>query len=106
MVYSSKEIEYVYPLELYERMLHDLHEGHKGIEKMQHLTRDRIYWQGMDADITEYIKNCKICTRHKTMQAIQPMLPRDIPEGPWQDLAADFFPPQQLRLPPHHRHIL
>ena len=25
------------------------------------------------------------------MQAIQPMIPRDIPEGPWQDLTADFF---------------
>ena len=25
------------------------------------------------------------------MQAIQPMIPMDIPEGPWQDLAADFF---------------
>ena len=52
MVYSSKEIEYVYP-KLYERMLHEIHEGHKGTEKMQHFTRDRIYWQGMDADITE-----------------------------------------------------
>ena len=41
-------------------MLYDLHEGHRGIEKMQHLARDKIYWQGMDADITEYIKkNCK-----------------------------------------------
>ena len=79
------------PPELYERMLHDLHEGHKGIEKMQHLAHDRIYWQGMDADITEYVKNCKICTKHKAMQAVQPMIPRDIPEGPWQDLAADFF---------------
>ena len=45
----------------------------------------------MDADIAEYVKYCKICTRHKAMQAIQPMLPRDIPEGPWQDLTADFF---------------
>ena len=25
------------------------------------------------------------------MQAIQPMIPRDISEGPWQDFAADFF---------------
>ena len=73
------------PPELYERMLHDLHEGHKGIEKMQHLTHNRIYWQGMDADITEYVKNCKICTKHKATQAVQPMIPRDIPEGPWQD---------------------
>ena len=72
-------------------MLHDLHEGHKRLEKMQHLAHDRIYWQGMDADITEYVKNCKICTRHKAMQAIQPMIPRDIPKGPWQDLAADVF---------------
>ena len=79
------------PPELYERMLHDLHEGHKGIEKMQHLTCDKIYWQGMDVDITEYVKNCKICTKHKATQAIQPMIPRDIPEGPWQDLTADFF---------------
>ena len=78
------------PPELYERMLHVLHEGHKGIEKIQHLTRDKIYWQGMDADITEYVKNCKICTKHKAMQAIQPIIPRDIPEGPWQDFAADF----------------
>ena len=58
------------PPELYERILHDLHEGHKGIEKMQHLTCDRIYWQGMDVDITEYVKNCKICTRHKATQGV------------------------------------
>ena len=24
-------------------------------------------------------------------QHIQPMIPRDVPEAPWQDLAADFF---------------
>ena len=81
----------MYPPELYQRMLHDLHEGHKGVGKMQHLTQDKIYWQGMDADIAEYVKNCKICTKHKATWAVQLMLPRDIPEGPWQDLAADFF---------------
>ena len=41
------------PPKLYERMLHDLHEGHKGIEKMQHLAHGKIYLQGMDADIVE-----------------------------------------------------
>ena len=44
------------PPESYERILHDLHEGHKGIEKMQHLTCNRIYWPGMDSDVTEYVK--------------------------------------------------
>ena len=45
----------------------------------------------MDTDIAEYVKHCKVCTMHKARQAIEPMLPRDIPEGPWQDPAADFF---------------
>ena len=47
------------PLELYQRILSEQDEGHKGIEKMQHLTRERIYWQGVDADILEYVKHCK-----------------------------------------------
>ena len=53
--------------------------------------REKIYWLGLDADITEYVKHCTICTKHKATQATQPMIPRDIPEGPWQDLAVDFF---------------
>ena len=53
------------PPELYQRTLHDLHEGHKGIEKMQHLAREKIYWPGLDADITEYVKHCTICMKHK-----------------------------------------
>ena len=49
---------------------------------MQHLARERIHWQGIDANIIEYVKHCKICPEHKATQAIQPMLPRDVPEGP------------------------
>ena len=80
------------PPELYDRSLHKLHETHLGIEKMQHRARATVYWPGMDTDIVVgYVKRCKICTQHKATQHIQPMLPRDVPEAPWQDLAADFF---------------
>ena len=79
------------PPKLYQIMLHDLHNGHKGIEKMQHLVRERIYWQGLDADITEYVKCCKVCIMHKATQAIESMMSRDIPEGPWKNLANEFF---------------
>ena len=58
---------------------------------MQHRARATIYWPGIDADIVEYFKRCKTCTQHKATQHIQPLLPRDVPEAPWQDLAADFF---------------
>ena len=64
---------------------------HLGIEKMQHRARATVYWPGIDADIVEYVKRCKTCTQHKATQHIHPMLPRDVPETPWQDLAADFF---------------
>ena len=79
------------PPELYDSSLHELHKMHLGIEKMQHRARATVYWPGIDADIVEYVNRCKICTQHKATQHIQPMLPRDVTEAPWQDLAADFF---------------
>ena len=51
--------------ELYDRSLHKLHEMHLGIEKMQHRARATVYWPGIDVDIVEYVKRCKICTQHK-----------------------------------------
>ena len=79
------------PPELYDRMLSDLHGNHRGIEKMRHLSQHTIYWPGLDADIADYVNRCKTCTQHKAKQAVQPMLPRDVPDSPWQELAADFF---------------
>ena len=79
------------PPELYERMLSDLHGNHRGIEKMRHLSQHTVYWPRLDADITDYVNRCKTCTQHKAKQAVQPMLPRDVPDSPWQELAADFF---------------
>ena len=58
---------------------------------MQLKTRATIYWPGIDADIIGYVKRCNIHIWHKAVQPIQPLLPRDVPHAPWQDLAADFF---------------
>ena len=66
-------------------------EIHRGIEKMRHLSQHTVYWLGLDADIADYVNRCKTCTQYKAKQAVQPMLPRDVPESPWQELAADFF---------------
>ena len=75
--------------------LNEIHDMHHGIEKMQHRARDTMYWPGIDSDIDEYVKCCKFCTHHKTKQHIQPLLPRDVPEDPWQDLTTNFFQVQQ-----------
>ena len=58
---------------------------------MRHLSQHTVYWPGLDADIADYVNRCKTCTQHKAKQAVQPMLPRDVPDSPWQELAADFF---------------
>ena len=79
------------PPELHDRTLYDLHDSHQGIEKMGHIARANIYWPGIDADISDYVRRCTICTKYKASQATQPMLPQDIPDSPWQELAADYF---------------
>ena len=58
---------------------------------MTHLARSTIYWPGIDADIADYVRHCTICAKHKALQIIQCMLPHNIPDGPWQELAADYF---------------
>ena len=58
---------------------------------MQLLARSTLYWLGIDAKIADYIKRFTIYTQHKATQATQPMFPRDFSDGPWQDLAVDFF---------------
>ena len=78
------------PPELYNRSLNELHDMHLGIEKMQHRARAITYWSGIDTDIVEYVKHCKACIQHKASKHIQPMIPRNVPEAPWQDLTADF----------------
>ena len=75
--------------ELYERTLYVLHDSHQSIKKMTHLARPHVYLPGSDAEILDNIRYCTICTRFKVTQAVQPMLPRDIPNRPWQKLAAD-----------------
>ena len=75
------------PLEL---SLADLHGAHQGIDRMQAQVREAVYWPSIDTDIADYVHQCTICTKHKTSPA-QPMLPRGVPDGPWQEIMADYF---------------
>ena len=79
------------PPELYERILSNLHGNHRGIEKMRHLSQSTVYWPRLYANIADYVNHSKTCTQHKAKQAVQPMLPRAVPDSPWQELVANFF---------------
>ena len=91
MVYSSRGQRVCIPPELFGRTLADLHGAHKGVDRMQAQAREVVYWPGIDSDISDYVSWCTICTKHKASPPAQPMLPRDIPDGPWQDITADYM---------------
>ena len=69
-------------LELLNRTLADLHGAHQGVDRMQDQTTESVYWPGIDADIADYVSWYTICTKHKASLPAQPMLPKDIPDGP------------------------
>ena len=79
------------PLELLDCTLADLHGTHKGTDRMQAQARDAVYWPSIDADIVDYVHWCTICTKHNASPPAQPMLPRDILNGPWQEIAAHYL---------------
>ena len=58
---------------------------------MQQNTHSTVYWVGIDADISDSVKHYFVCTQHKTLQVIQPMMTRDISGGLWEQIVADFF---------------
>ena len=58
---------------------------------MQAQASEAVYWPGIDSDISYYVSQCTICKKHKASPPAQPMLPRDIPDGPWQDITADYM---------------
>ena len=69
--------------DLHDRTLQNLHNSHQGIEKMSHLDRTHVYWPVIDVDIADYVKHYTICARHKASQTVQPIFPRETPNGPW-----------------------
>ena len=81
----------MYSPELQDRALNDLHDGHLGVEKITHLARPTMYWQSIDREIADYVRCCTTCAKHKALQTVQPILPCDIPDGPRQEIAADYF---------------
>jgi hypothetical protein len=69
--------------------------GHPGISKTIQLTERLYWWPQMRADITEYVKGCAECQRHKvntrpTKAPLQPIYPK--PEAqPFEMVALNFI---------------
>ena len=80
----------IIPGELQEEYLSHLHEGHLSANKVQENAKQHMYWTGINADIEDYTKRCQECIKRSQVPK-EPLLPHDIPEGPWRKLGMDYF---------------
>jgi hypothetical protein len=69
--------------------------GHPGISKTIQLTERLYWWPQMRVDITEYVKGCADCQRHKvntrpTKAPLQPIYPK-AETTPFETVALDFI---------------
>ncbi|XP_062698374.1 uncharacterized protein K02A2.6-like [Aedes albopictus] len=83
----------VVPRALRNRMLILAHEGHPGETVMKRRLRDRVWWPGMDREISKYVTACEGCRLVGLPNRPEPMQRRELPTKPWVDVALDFMGP-------------
>ena len=83
----------VVPVALRERMLRLGHEGHLGIVGTKRNLRTRVWWPGIDLDVERLVKQCHSCQITGKPLDRDPIRVTEMPNGPWEDLAADLLGP-------------
>ena len=77
----------VVPPKLRSRVVDELHEGHPGIAKVKSLTRQYVWWPGLNGgDLEVRVKQCALCQEcHKNLLAV--------PLHPWRRVHSDYAGP-------------
>ncbi|XP_055644734.1 uncharacterized protein K02A2.6-like [Toxorhynchites rutilus septentrionalis] len=83
----------VIPTVLRERILRVAHEGHIGTRMMKSHLRSAVWWPKMDVSVEEFVKRCRSCTLVAAPEPPTPMVRKEMPYGPWEEIAADFLGP-------------
>ena len=68
----------VIPSCLHEEYLERLHYGHLSARKIQENARQHLYWSGLDADITDFVRRCQECIK-KAHPPKEPLQAHDVP---------------------------
>lgn len=89
MIFLEDKI--IVPKKLRIPMTELLHRGHIGINKTIYRARNLFYWPELAADITEYVKNCRVCEKHRPNNFREPMLPHSIPKLRFNKVGADIL---------------
>ena len=71
-------------------MLNRMHAAHQGTVRMRARARLAIYWPNIDADIEDYVSACRHCQDRKPAQQKEPLIQKQRPERPFQQIAIDY----------------
>ena len=85
----------VIPKDLQQEVLLQLHSGHQGIHKCKERARCSVWWPGINMDIEEYIKKCRVCCQFQRPR-FEPLCPSELPDTPWQKVGTDLFEWKQV----------
>jgi transposase InsO family protein len=73
-----------------ERFLESIHRGHVGIQTGMRRAQ-RVWWPGMMAEVTSFVKRCHTCQASSDKQQREPMISFEIPTAPGLVIGSDFF---------------
>ncbi|XP_053686250.1 uncharacterized protein K02A2.6-like [Sabethes cyaneus] len=83
----------VIPSKFRDNVLHSLHRGHPGIDRMRSVARNYVYWPGIDEDVANFVRSCTNCSRAAKTNIKTNLESWPIPTHPWQRVHADFAGP-------------
>ena len=83
----------VIPTALRRRVLQLAHEGHQGVVRTKQRLRSKVWWPGVDRDVENQIKSCHACQVVSAGNPPDPVVPSELPSGPWQDVSLDLCGP-------------
>ena len=79
----------VVPTSLQSLTLQKLHQGHLGIQRCRLRAVSSVWWPGSSQQIYQMVKGCHVCAR-KNPPPIEPMIPSELPDYPWQKVSSDL----------------
>ena len=81
----------VIPHSLRNEMINAVHVSHMGVSKTLSRAKDIMFWPMMSKQITDHILACQLCLTHRASNVKEPLIPHEVPQRPWQYIAADLF---------------
>ena len=80
----------VIPVAMQKTILGKMHEGHQGITKCREHVKQSVWWPGLSKQIEDVVDKCDKCSKER-QNRLEPMIPSDVPERPWQTVGSDLF---------------